>query len=283
LGSGGPELTGQRVSSSYLISINNKAAILMDTGTGSSYNFARSGAKFEDLEVILFSHLHVDHSNDLPAFIKGSFFTLRAKPLKIYGPTGNALMPSTSTFIEQLFNHGGVFRYLSDYINKEENGDYKILATDVNSAFNTDNTAINNEAAIQTFKLNDNATISALPVHHGPIAALAWRVDIGKCSITYSGDMNNDYQTLAILAKNSDILIAHNAVPESALGVAANLHMRPSQIGAIAKKANVKKLLISHRMKRTEDNEQETLRFIREKYQGSVVFVNDLQKFNLEK
>jgi len=66
LGSGGPELDDQRASSSYLIWADNKAVALIDIGGGASLNYERSGAQFEDLKVIALSHLHVDHSADLP-------------------------------------------------------------------------------------------------------------------------------------------------------------------------------------------------------------------------
>ena len=77
LGSGGPELDDGRASSGYLIWVKGRARILVDVGAGTSVNFGQSGAKFDDLQAILFTHLHVDHSADLPAFIKGSFFTAR--------------------------------------------------------------------------------------------------------------------------------------------------------------------------------------------------------------
>ena len=45
--------------------------------------------------------------------------------------------------------------------------------------------------------------------------------------------MNGDYHTLEKLAKNTNLLVAHNAV-KGASGVAANLHMTPLTIGQIA-------------------------------------------------
>ena len=77
LGSGGPELNDQRASTSYLVWLDGKASILIDTGSGSSLNFERSGAKIDDLRAILFTHFHVDHSADFPAYVKGSFFSSR--------------------------------------------------------------------------------------------------------------------------------------------------------------------------------------------------------------
>ncbi|MDQ7084612.1 MAG: MBL fold metallo-hydrolase [Sulfurovum sp.] len=62
LGSGGPESTDKRASSAYLIWIDGKSRILVDFGGGASLRFEEVGAEIEDLEVILLTHLHVDHT-----------------------------------------------------------------------------------------------------------------------------------------------------------------------------------------------------------------------------
>ncbi|PHS71652.1 MAG: MBL fold metallo-hydrolase [Methylophaga sp.] len=269
LGSGGPELGDQRASSSYLIWLNDKATILVDTGAGSSLNFEKSGAKFEDLKAILFSHFHVDHSADFPAFIKGSFFTSRRQELPIYGPDGNHLMPSTSEFVQNLLGKKGAFRYLKDFIEPSSASDYHLKTIDVSLK----------PHKVEIFQLSEKIKLSAAPVHHGPIAAVAWRINIAGCSITFSGDMSNKYQTLAVLAKNTDILVLHNAIPEALGGVAARLHMPPSVMGEIAKNAQAKRVIISHRMLRTLGKERETKNYMAQSYSGSIIFANDLERF----
>jgi len=121
--------------------------------------------------------------------------------------------------------------------------------------------------------------ITAVPVHHGPIPALAWRVLIGGKTLVFSGDMNNDNDTLTSLAKQADLLVAHHAIPEEAVGVARNLHMPPSVIGQIAAKAGVKQLVLSHRMNRTLGQEVKTTKLIKDHYHGPMVFAEDLQCF----
>lgn len=272
LGSGGPELDDQRASTSYLIWVDNKAAVLIDAGAGSSVNFEHTGAKIKDLDAILFTHLHVDHSADLPSYIKGSFFTKRQQNLPIYGPEGNALIPATSEFVHTLIGKQGAFRYLSNYLSSPTSKNYQVQPHDVPLK----------PQKINHYKINDNLMLSAIPVHHGPLPALAWRVDTLGCSITISGDMNNQHETLAILAKNTDILVAHNAVPESATGIAAQLHMLPSTIGEIAQQAKVKNLILSHRMNRTLGKEQETKQSISQTYRGPIIFANDLDTVPLD-
>ena len=272
LGSGGPELNDGRASSGYLIWINGKASILVDAGPGSSVNFGQTGARFEDLQAILFTHLHVDHSADLPAFIKGSYFTPRRRDLSVFGPDGNNLMPSTTEFVQKLFGNQGAFAYLNDYADPSIENSFHLQAVDV---------PLQPRDTHETV-LRPDLIVTAVPVHHGPIAALAWRIDVFDCSIVFSGDMNNAYETLGGLANNADILVAHAAIPESAQGAATNLHMKPSQIGHIAANAGIRRLVISHRMLRTNQNEQALLRSIRKNFGGGVDFAEDLNRFVIE-
>lgn len=268
LGSGGPELDDGRASSGYIVWNKGKARFLIDIGSGSMFQFEQSGASLNDLEAIMLSHMHVDHSNDLPALIKASFFSNRNSDLYVYGPTGNRFMPSATNFVKNLFSDDhGAFQYLSSYLNG--NDSYQLLPYDVDATSKKEDVVMS----------NSNYQLTAMPVNHGSIPALAWRVDIEGKSIVFSGDMSNRNGTLATLAKNADLLVAHNAVPEGARGVARNLHMTPSVIGEIAAQAQVKQLVISHRMNRTIGQEDTTTSQIRKQYQGPMQFADDLQCF----
>lgn len=267
LGSGGPELDDDRASSAYVIWQDGKARILVDMGAGSLLRFQQSGASLNDLDVILLSHFHVDHSNDLPALIKASFFSDRQRDLPLFGPTGNRLMPSATKFVQALFGPAGAFRYLNSYLDGSDS--YRLLAHDVEA----------NGKTAQVIVADSAYRIIAAPVHHGPIPALAWRVTIAGKTIVFSGDMNNDNDTLTSLAKQADLLVAHHAISEEAGGVARNLHMPPSVIGQIGAKASVKQLVLSHRMNRTRGREQTSTKLIRRHYSGHLNFADDLQCF----
>ena len=263
LGSGGPESGDKRASSGYIVWIDGKSRILIDIGGGAGLRFEEVGAKIKDLSVILLTHLHVDHTADLPALLKSSFFTRASGTLHIFGPNKNHFMPSTKQFIKRLFKEDkGAWQYLGDHLNGEARLQLK--------AHNIDTTK-----QIRRIYTQGSVTIDAISVHHGSIPAVAYRVNVGNKSITFSGDMNGEYHTLETLAKDTDILVAHNAVPKGSTGVAAALHMTPNIIGQIAKKAHPKKVVLSHRMLRTLGREKETLREIHKYYKGSVKFAND--------
>lgn len=270
LGSGGPEINDKRSSSGYLVWQDGRARILVDIGPGSMLRYEDSGARIEDLEVILLTHLHVDHSADLPALIKASYFTERTNDLPIYGPSGNALMPDTTTFVQSLFFHPtGAYRYLAGYLTDEEA--YRLLPHNVSP----------NGMSVQQVLKGKDFNITAAAVHHGPIPALAWRIDIGGRAIAFSGDMNGDNHTLPILASGVNILVAHHAIPQDAKGAARDLHMPPSVIGEIAAEAKVKYLVLSHRMVRTLGREAESKTEIRKRYSGPLTFADDGQCFKV--
>ena len=272
LGSGGPELTDQRASSGYLVWQDGRARILVDMGPGSMLRYEQSGARVEDLEVVLLTHLHVDHSADLPALIKAAFFTDRTRDLPIYGPSGNTRMPDTVAFVQALFAAPtGAYRYLNDFLTGDEA--FRLLPTNV---------SVEGKAVLPIMEGQDYK-VTAAPVHHGAIPALAWRIDIAGRALAFSGDMNGDNHTLPKLAAGVDLLVAHNAVPQAAKGVERNLHMPPSVIGEIAAEAKVKQLVLSHRMMRTLGREAESKREIRKRYAGPLVFAEDGQCFRVGK
>jgi ribonuclease BN (tRNA processing enzyme) len=271
LGSGGPELQDKRASSSYLVWESGQARVLVDAGGGSALRFGESGAQMSQLDVLLFTHFHVDHSADFSALIKSSWFEDRRRPLPIYGPPGNDFMPSTTEFVSDLFgDKHGAYRYLSELLAPGGEGSYKMQPHDVTAG----------STPLPVFH-NGDLAVSAVRVVHGAVPALAWRIEAGGRTIVFSGDTNGEGEGLARLAANADLFIAHNAVPEGAAGVERRLHMPPSVIGKIAAAAHVKKLVLSHRMLRTLGKEDQTRSEIRKRYSGPLQFANDFDCFAL--
>ena len=271
LGSGGPELDDGRTSSAYVVWVDDKARVLVDAGSGSSVQFGASGASFESLNVILLSHLHTDHSADLPSFVKGGYFTERENNLKVMGPEGNDIMPSTSDYVSLLIGKDGAFKYLSSYT-IEGRDDYTIFTENIGTT-----------TFEQPFKrnVNDSVSVEAITVNHGPIPALAWKVKANGCEAVFSGDTNDKQGNLARFAKNADLLILHNAISDDAGQVAKNLHMTPAQIIDIAAQSNAKQIVLSHIMKRSEPGLDALTEAITVVAEGRVYAAEDLMNITL--
>ena len=266
LGSGGPEIEDQRAQSSYLVWQDGRSRVLIDAGSGSALRFAEAGADFAQLEAIALSHLHSDHSADLVAYIKSSFFGPRDRDLVLFGPVGNEIMSSTEELLDALFSGKGAYRYLRPYVQPDLRSRYKLrpqmLALD--------------EHEMRVVYEADGLKLTATPAEHALVPALAWQVELDGRRIVFSGDNNGQNGQLEKLAAGADLLVAHNAVPETAQGVEVRLHMPPSVIGRIAGEAKVKNLLLSHRMRRTLGRETETETEIRANYSGPLQFADDL-------
>ncbi len=237
LGSGGPELDDGRSSSAYLLWQGDSARLLMDTGSGSSTVFGATDARFTDLDAILLTHLHTDHAADLPAFIKGSFFSARVADLIVAGPMGNDRMPDTDSFIMRLIGPEGAFAYLSSYLEPDTES-YTLQAVTM--------------PATDPGQLDGNGwQARSLPVQHGPIPAVAWRVDIGECRVVYAGDVSAVPDDFAVFAQGADLLILHAAIPENAGPAARQLHMTPGGLVSLANQVAPRHVLLSHFMTRS--------------------------------
>lgn len=93
--------------------------------------------------------------------------------------------------------------------------------------------------------------------------------------------MTNRFNVLEKFAKNADILVASNSIPEKASKRAKTLHMPPSEIGLIAKKSQVKKLVLSHFFKRTLSTQKETITTVKKTFKGELVLASDGLLVNL--
>ena len=106
LGSGGPRSFG-RASTSYLILIENRPRILVDAGPGAFLELGRLGLDLAGLDIVLLTHLHIDHSADLPAiFLDRTLTADQPIRFKVFGPQGKGLFPSTKQFLQLLFGPG---------------------------------------------------------------------------------------------------------------------------------------------------------------------------------
>ncbi len=269
LGSGGPEVEGRRASSSYLVWRDGHARVLVDAGGGASLRFGEAGARMEDIDVILLSHLHIDHTADFSALIKSSYFGTRQRALPVYGPGGNADFPATSQFVADLFDaQHGLYRYLGPYLSAADDG-YKLESHDV---------LLGAHEILQVYS-RDGLVISATAVIHGSVPALAWRIEADKRTVVFSGDGNGNNGNLQKLARGADLFVVHHAIPEGTTGAPRELHMPPAVIGEIARDAAVKQVILSHRMLRTVGKEAQSTKAIARSYAGPVRFADDLDCF----
>jgi ribonuclease BN (tRNA processing enzyme) len=266
LGSGGPMVNNKRASAGYVIWVDEKARILLETGGGTYARFGNTGAAIDDLRLIAISHLHVDHATDLSAYIKGGYFTERKSPLPIAGPSAANGYPGITDFLQRLFGkERGAFSYLSGTLDGTA-GQFETPAIEISVQ----------QPEVQMVMDEPELRVMALPVKHGPVPTLAYRMEVNNRVIVYGADQNGDEPRFARFAKDADLLIMPLAIAEDETGPVLKLHAKPSEVGSIAVEGAVERLLLSHVMPAVEPQLEETLNKVRSVYKGPVTVAEDL-------
>ena len=271
LGSGGPELLDERTSPSYLIWVDGKARMLVNLGPAASYNFNRSRGRIEDLEAVAFNNLQAQHAADLPGLLAGGLESERRERLPLLGPDGNDTLPGLSDMLERLIGEDGAFPQLEGFLRPASGTPFRLSLREVPATGSRRWAQFGSE----------HLMLSAIPVHHGDVPALAWRVEIDDISITFAGSFNNQKNLMHEFAKDTDALVVHHAINDNARGQLRDLHVTPSQIGRIASDANARMVILGHRSMRTRGVESLTRESIQEQFNGPIIFATDLQCWGL--
>src|SRR5208282_6720523 len=91
LGSGGPRTFG-RAGSSYLVVVEGRPRILLDAGPGAFLRIGELHLDLGEVDTVLLTHLHIDHSADLAAFLNARALTADGPvAYRIFGPDGAGL------------------------------------------------------------------------------------------------------------------------------------------------------------------------------------------------
>ena len=270
LGSGGPIPDDARASSGYVVWRNGQSFALIDAGGGVFLRFGEAGARIDDLELIAISHLHADHVVDLAALLKGGYFAGRERALPIVGPSGNERFPAMDAYLEALLGkERGAYRYLSGYLTGEG-----LFPLDVRTIDASERVA---SVVLET----SGVALHAVGIHHGVIPSLGFMLSVDGKRVAFSGDQSADNQAFEAMIAGADLLIVHHALPEQASQSVTHLHRTPSQIGALAAAAGVKRVVLSHHMQRALRDLDGGLSAIAKRYEGVVDVAQDLSCYTL--
>jgi ribonuclease BN (tRNA processing enzyme) len=272
LGSGGPGATG-RAASSYLILIDGIPRILVDAGPGSFARLGEAKVSLASTDIVLLTHLHIDHAGELPGLFKARAVSSSGPIVfNVWGPDGSresrqgAYFPSTSRFLHLLFGPNGAFAYLRDF-----SAPITLHAHDIP-------TSISMNAAPQVVFKQSALTIRAIAGHHADAPSVIYRIDDAGRSVTFSGDIDaQGVLNLTRIAKDTDLLVFNSVVldPPDSPAILYTLHTPPHAIGEIAKQANVRRLLLSHLSPATEKEHDAVLKSIQQNFIGPVSMAVD--------
>jgi len=248
---------------------------VIDCGRGSPSAFADAGLDFTRLEAVFISHLHADHTGDLPGLLLYPWGVRVGDdgplaPIRVYGPsrpaivpTGDAIFHRVTTIHPELPAPGTadlVQHILAGYAYHLNVMPLDCHMPDPGELVRGIDIAVpaRTEGTTQTpvVVCDDGAVrVTAVAVTHGrAVPALAYRFDTADGSVVFSGDtsVNDD---LVALARGADILVHHVAdlgylerhgTEGAELGRMAALHTDVSEVGSVAERARVGELILSH-------------------------------------
>lgn len=256
LGSGGPGDAMGRASSAYVLWIDGESKILVDAGSGSKNLFHQSGATMEQIELVALSHLHPDHSVELPAILwpGGGAFDLA-------GPNGSDVFPSISRFSQLVFGEEGVYEVFQGRV------DINVIEL--------------NTAQVSQVWQQDGITVTSMGVPHGNVPTLGYRVEVGDTSIGFTSDQTGSNPAFVEFIRGVDALVIHMSANEDSTGIVAQLHAKPSVWGQMAESADAGQVVVSHISTSDPDQLQSNLAILSENYAGPVVVSEDLMCIDL--
>jgi ribonuclease BN (tRNA processing enzyme) len=264
LGSGGPRAFG-RGGSSYVILVDGRPRILVDAGPGAFLRIGELRLDLENVNTVLLTHLHIDHSADLAAFFNARALTSDG-PIEyhIFGPDGAGLFPKTSRFVDLLVGADGAFAYQKTFGARE--------------TFSVRDLAIRLDSTRTKVVDDDGLIVEEIATHHGDCPSVAYRITYKSAVVVFSGDMDESaLPNLVQLAKNADLLIFDCAVldPPESPSQLYELHTPPKKIGQAARDSDVKSLLLSHLAPDVEGEQDAVRKSIRASFAGPVAFARD--------
>jgi ribonuclease BN (tRNA processing enzyme) len=249
LGTGVIVPTKKRAFPGLLVEIGNEK-LLFDCGPCTIHRLIKLGVDISLLKHVFITHFHIDHVLDYIALVKIRALTGREE-LNVYGPKG------LEKFNKDVFENILAFSYMSKDLKCFEFLKVK-------------------EAMEGIVEKTKNWVVTCTPVLH--FNGVAYRIDSHGKSVVYSGDSASD-ENIIKLSKNADLLIHECSYPDekSLLG----LHTIPSKLADIARKSNVKKLVLNHLYPECDGREKEMVKEIKEKFDGEVMVAEDMMEIDL--
>jgi len=248
--------------------------ILVDCGEGTQRQFYTAGISPTKLTRLLITHWHGDHVLGIPGLMQTLGFTEYSQTLRVYGPPGtkvffrNALDSFHSVFVNKLKIDVNEVK-LGKIIDEK---DFSITAGKLKHA-----NCVGYRFQEKDRRRINLSYIKKLGIKPGPILKKLQegkkvmykgkKVIIDKATYLIKGRViafifDTGYCTSAIkLAKDADLVIAESTYLEEHKKLAEERnHLTAKQAATIAKKANAKKLYLTHLSRRYKNKENKILK-----------------------
>lgn len=267
LGTSDAKPTKKRNHSAILLSWGSEN-VLVDCGEGTQRQLKIAGISAHKITRILITHKHGDHTFGLPGLLSSLALDKFAGTVRIYGPRGikeymNDVIKLVSAYAGfgikiEVHEVSGKFIETKDFYIEAEPMQHR---TPCNAyAFVLKDRIRLDRTKIKKFKIPNSPLLGELQRGKDIIlngkkikASQIIYIEKGK-KITFVMDTAINENAIKI-AKNSDLLISESSFSnEDAARANEYKHMTAEQAAGIAKKAKVKKLILTHISQRYENN-----------------------------
>jgi len=256
IGSGSSWLHADRASASQVIWVGNEP-LLFDCGPGTGMNLMKASINPTEIVRIFLTHLHMDHCLEFPSIVFAGYLMGRNDSMYLYGP------PGTLDFCKSMFEQ--VYAYAPEIVRKIRKEGLEVVPHEETKGI-----------VCQT---EDYRVLSA-PVEHG-IPGVAYRVETKESAVVISGDTRFS-ESLIELARGADLLIHECSFPDDMAEFARETnHATPSEVGAVANEAGVKKVVLTHLFPQTKGKEKEMVKSVKNKFSGEVIASHDLLEIKI--
>ncbi len=240
LGSGSPEPNSRRASSGYLIEAGEEK-LIFDCGGGVFDRLLQAGLRPSDVDCLFFSHLHSDHMMDYARLVHAGWDE-GGSPLKVFGPK------PVSAVSRKLFGPDGVFA--DDLRARTELVPSQQVWLSRGGTLPRPWPVPEVTEFVAGWSLDGNGwRVTSCEVPHAQPAldCMAFRVEADGRSFVYSGDAGL-CEGLERLCQGADLLLhwCYRLDGERVHPAMESLAPTPSEIGQMARRAGVRRLMLTH-------------------------------------
>jgi ribonuclease BN (tRNA processing enzyme) len=286
---GGPVPRAHRAQSANLLVVNG-TPYLIDAGDGTTRRLAKLNFDFRSLGTVFVTHGHNDHTGGLGMVLSAAWNAQRVTPINVYGP------PGTAALIKATIAYYGL-----DAEIRISDGSRSMPLDKVLFGHDVDAGVVYQDANIKVIAVeNSHFHFHAGSPAYGRHKSYSYRIETPDRVIVFTGDTGAS-DAVTALAKDADILVTEVVSVDDVKAAAVRAgrwqvmserergeyirhmeeeHLTTQQIGAMASRAGVKTVILSHLTLRPgTDDYTAWAEEVRKHFSGQVLIAKDLMEF----
>jgi len=287
---GGPNVNLKRSQNASAVVVDGRP-YLIDCGYGTVRSLVASGVGLQQVGSVFLTHLHDDHTSDLPALLTQQWTGSKATPTTVHGPYGTAaLIEAAVAFLKanaeiRITDEGRTTRPEALYKGQDITAtakpapafsDDRVKVSTVENAHFPERAKANMRYRSLSYRIDTptrSIVISGDTAYSPGLVELARGVDVFVCEVIDLSIYNN----LMAQAKAAEAKGIVNSVPKHVV----ETHSTTVDVGRMAAEARVKTLVLSHLLPGSNRNATQEfpdtayIEGVRQHFSGQVIIGRD--------